>query len=75
MLLLLQTTSIDVFDRKRHDELDFEFLGNKAGKPWQFQTNLFENGTSGREERYDLWFDSIKEYHRYSILWTETNII
>ncbi|KAJ0112751.1 hypothetical protein Patl1_03588 [Pistacia atlantica] len=29
----------------------------------------------GREERYRLWFDPSKEYHRYSILWTANNII
>jgi len=42
---------------------------------WQFETNLFGNETSGREESYDLWFDQTKEYHRYSIFWIETKII
>lgn len=62
---------------KTHDELDFEFLGNIAGKPWRFQTNLYGNGSThrGREERYRLWFDPTKEFHRYSILWTPNNII
>ncbi|TKY70065.1 xyloglucan endotransglucosylase/hydrolase protein 30 [Spatholobus suberectus] len=70
------TSNGDVFE-KAHDELDFEFLGNIAGKPWRFQTNLYGNGSThrGREERYRLWFDPTKEYHRYSILWTTKNVI
>ncbi|KAI4314529.1 hypothetical protein L6164_027428 [Bauhinia variegata] len=70
------TSNGDVFE-KTHDELDFEFLGNIPGKPWRFQTNLYGNGSThrGREERYRLWFDPSKEFHRYSILWTAKNII
>ncbi|KAL7166769.1 hypothetical protein ACSBR2_037447 [Camellia fascicularis] len=66
----------DVFE-KTHDELDFEFLGNIHGRPWRFQTNLYGNGSThrGREERYTLWFDPAKEFHRYTILWTSKNII
>ncbi|KAF9625200.1 hypothetical protein IFM89_020120 [Coptis chinensis] len=66
----------DVFE-KTHDELDFEFLGNIRGKAWRFQTNVYGNGSvsRGREERYHLWFDPTREYHRYSILWTNKNII
>ncbi|AQK60858.1 putative xyloglucan endotransglucosylase/hydrolase protein 30 [Zea mays] len=61
----------DVFE-KRHDELDFEFLGNIRGKPWRVQTNVYGNGSvgRGREERYVLPFDPTTEFHRYSILWT-----
>ncbi|KAF4366993.1 hypothetical protein F8388_022781 [Cannabis sativa] len=70
------TSNGDVFE-KSHDELDFEFLGNVEGKPWRFQTNLYGNGSTsrGREERYRLWFDPTKEFHRYSILWTPNIII
>nr|GEU74571.1 probable xyloglucan endotransglucosylase/hydrolase protein 30 [Tanacetum cinerariifolium] len=62
---------------KTHDELDFEFLGNIRGKPWRFQTNIYGNGstTRGREERYRLWFDPSKEFHRYSIFWSHNKII
>lgn len=35
----------DVFE-KTHDELDFEFLGNMKGKPWRFQMNVYENGST-----------------------------
>ncbi|KAL2251307.1 UNVERIFIED_CONTAM: putative xyloglucan endotransglucosylase/hydrolase protein 30 [Sesamum indicum] len=63
--------------RKTHDELDFEFLGNIRGKAWRFQTNMYGNGSTsrGREERYYLWFDPSKHFHRYTILWTTNNII
>ncbi|KAI4303341.1 hypothetical protein MLD38_038986 [Melastoma candidum] len=66
----------DVFPRT-HDELDIEFLGNVRGKPWRFQTNVYGNGSvhRGREERYTLWFDPTKDFHRYSILWTPNTII
>lgn len=62
---------------KTHDELDFEFLGNVGGKPWRFQTNLYGDGSThrGREERYRLWFDPTKQFHRYSILWSPTHIM
>ncbi|MCD7446895.1 putative xyloglucan endotransglucosylase/hydrolase protein 30 [Datura stramonium] len=38
---------------------------------------MYGNGSThrGREERYNLWFDPSKEFHRYSILWTNKNII
>ncbi|KAL9248066.1 hypothetical protein vseg_021429 [Gypsophila vaccaria] len=63
--------------KKNHDELDFEFLGNIRGKEWRVQTNVYGNGSTsvGREERYTLWFDPSEEFHRYSILWTEDQII
>ncbi|KAK5777405.1 probable xyloglucan endotransglucosylase/hydrolase protein 30 [Gossypium arboreum] len=76
VVVALYASNGDVFE-KNHDELDIEFLGNVEGKPWRFQTNLYGNGSTsrGREERYRLWFDPSKEFHRYSILWTAKNII
>lgn len=66
----------DIFE-KNHDELDFEFLGNIRGKDWRIQTNVYGNGSTGigREERYGLWFDPSEDFHQYSILWTENQII
>ncbi|KAM7484735.1 hypothetical protein LguiA_000744 [Lonicera macranthoides] len=62
---------------KNHDELDFEFLGNIRGKDWRIQTNIYGNGSTniGREERYGLWFDPSEDFHHYSILWDENQII
>ncbi|XP_075519286.1 putative xyloglucan endotransglucosylase/hydrolase protein 30 [Primulina tabacum] len=76
IVVAFYTTNGDIF-RKTHDELDFEFLGNIKGKAWRFQTNMYGNGSTdrGREERYYLWFDPSKEFHRYSILWTTHKII
>ncbi|KAF6148594.1 hypothetical protein GIB67_042553 [Kingdonia uniflora] len=76
VVVAFYTSNGDVFE-KTHDELDFEFLGNIYGKEWRFQTNVYGNGSTnrGREERYTLWFDPTKEFHRYSILWTANNII
>ncbi|KAL8137637.1 hypothetical protein V2J09_003638 [Rumex salicifolius] len=66
----------DMYERS-HDEIDFEFLGNIRGKDWRIQTNVYGNGstTVGREERYGLWFDPSEDFHQYSILWTEDQII
>lgn len=63
--------------KKNHDELDFEFLGNIRGKDWRIQTNVYGNGSTstGREERYGLWFDPSEDFHHYSILWTENQIM
>ncbi|KAI3846642.1 hypothetical protein MKX03_012044 [Papaver bracteatum] len=60
----------DMFERK-HDELDFDFLGNIRGKDRKIQTNVYGNGSTavGREERYGLWFDPSQDFHHYSILW------
>ncbi|XP_042514022.1 probable xyloglucan endotransglucosylase/hydrolase protein 30 [Macadamia integrifolia] len=76
VVVAFYTSNADVFS-KTHDELDIEFLGNIRGKDWRFQTNVYGNGSTyrGREERYFLWFDPTQDYHRYSILWTEKNII
>ncbi|XP_044487735.1 probable xyloglucan endotransglucosylase/hydrolase protein 27 [Mangifera indica] len=66
----------DIFE-KNHDEIDFEFLGNIRGKNWRIQTNIYGNGSTsvGREERYNLWFDPSDDFHHYSILWTDSQII
>ncbi|KAK3222094.1 hypothetical protein Dsin_009119 [Dipteronia sinensis] len=66
----------DIF-KKNHDEIDFEFLGNIRGKDWRIQTNVYGNGSTniGREERYNLWFDPSDDFHQYSILWTDSQII
>lgn len=74
--LCLQMSNGDIFE-KNHDEIDFEFLGNIRGKSWRIQTNIYGNGSTsvGREERYNLWFDPSDDFHHYSILWTDSQIM
>lgn len=57
------------------DELDIEFLGNRSGEPYLIQTNVYKNGTGGREMRHMLWFDPTEEFHSYSILWNNEQIL
>ncbi|CAH9092310.1 unnamed protein product [Cuscuta europaea] len=69
-------SNADMFE-KNHDEIDFEFLGNIRGKDWRVQTNIYGNGSTsrGREERYGLWFDPSEDFHQYTLLWTQKQIV
>ncbi|GMI85672.1 xyloglucan endotransglucosylase/hydrolase 2 [Hibiscus trionum] len=59
----------------KHDELDFEFLGNKEGKAVTLQTNVFAGGVGNREQRVVLWFDPTAAFHDYQILWNQHQIV
>ncbi|CAM8884422.1 unnamed protein product [Rhodiola kirilowii] len=60
-----------------HDEIDFELLGHENGRRWALQTNMYGNGSvsTGREEKFYLWFDPTLDYHHYSIIWNKNHIV
>ncbi|GLJ20954.1 hypothetical protein SUGI_0382660 [Cryptomeria japonica] len=62
-------------DSSSHDEVDFEFLGNLQGKDYILQTNVFAGGVGNREQRIRLWFDPSADFHNYSILWNQKQIV
>ncbi|KAH0646926.1 hypothetical protein KY290_026254 [Solanum tuberosum] len=62
-------------DGPTHNEFDFEFLGNTTGEPYTVQTNVYVNGVGNREQRLKLWFDPSKDFHSYSIMWNQRQVV
>ncbi|CAN4103428.1 unnamed protein product [Withania somnifera] len=62
-------------DGPTHNEFDFEFLGNTTGEPYTVQTNVYVNGVGNREQRLKLWFDPSKDFHSYSLLWNQRQVV
>ncbi|KAK6160167.1 hypothetical protein DH2020_003548 [Rehmannia glutinosa] len=68
--------SSDIFPHK-HDEIDIELLGHEKRREWVLQTNIYGNGSvsTGREEKFYLWFDPTQGFHDYTILWNNHHIL
>lgn len=62
-------------DGPNHNEFDFEFLGNTTGEPYLVQTNIYVNGGGNREQRMNLWFDPTTDFHTYSLLWNQHQVV
>ncbi|XP_050204645.1 probable xyloglucan endotransglucosylase/hydrolase protein 33 [Mercurialis annua] len=60
-----------------HDEIDIELLGHDKRNDWVIQTNVYANGSTstGREEKFYLWFDPTAEHHYYTIIWNTHHIV
>ena len=72
----LQLSNADTFPHN-HDEIDIELLGHDKRNDWAFQTNIYANGSvsTGREEKFYLWFDPTEQHHQYSIIWNSYHTV
>ncbi|KAL5071707.1 hypothetical protein RYX36_022594, partial [Vicia faba] len=57
------------------DEIDFEFLGGNNERPYILHTNIYTNVYGNREQQIHLWFDPTLDFHDYTLLWNEKQLV
>ncbi|GJN35380.1 hypothetical protein PR202_gb24151 [Eleusine coracana subsp. coracana] len=63
------------YRRNKHDEIDFEFIGDVAGQPYTIHTNLFAANVGGKEVEFKPWFDATIGFHNYTISWSSCMVV
>ncbi|KAK3136925.1 hypothetical protein QOZ80_5BG0445100 [Eleusine coracana subsp. coracana] len=71
----IATLYASTYRRNKHDEIDFEFIGDVAGQPYTIHTNLFAANVGGKEVEFKPWFDATIGFHNYTISWSSCMVV